>query len=146
MKTRYPKVEGCVPNPGRALAANALTPHFQRDDVIVELDNGKTVLTGHLCADGRRFNYRKIYGDKEWQYAHITQFSYHDTEGEHQVIEVDPRNPHTIKHDGPTTFAYATKVNGLRWGVTVELNHETGDMQIIGDHGSPIVGALIQLI
>lgn len=146
MKTRYPKVEGCVPNPAKALAANVLTPHFQRDDVIVELDDGKTVLTGHVMADGRVFNYKNIYGDREWFYAHITQFSFNNEEGEHEVVGVDPRSPQAILRKGVTTLGYATKINGLRWGVTVHIDYEEGTMQVIGDPGSPIIGVLIQLI
>lgn len=116
----------------------------------IELDDGSVVCGSHLHADGRRFNFRDVYGtpvDKDWEYLHITQLSYTAEDGSTQIIEVDPRNPHIINKTHVTTkMGYVTKVNGKRWGVMVHLNWRTGDTQIIPDQGSPITGALIQLI
>jgi len=150
MKTRYAKREGCVPDLAAAMRVNMIPPHFQRNPVMVELDDTQLVKSCHLHADGRRFNFRDVYGtptDKEWEYAYLTQLSYTAEDGSTQIAEVEPRNPHIIeKGFGTTFFGYVTKVNEKRWGVMVHLNWRTGDTQIIPDQGSPIIGALIQLI
>lgn len=148
MKTRYPLKDGCLPNPGAALAATVLPEWFQRHDISVKLDSGSLFKTCHLSSDGRRFNFRMVYANAiEWQYLYITQFSYIDEKGEFRIVDVEPRNPHVIEKGlGDTIFGYVTKINGKRWGVTVTLNWKSGSMQIVADEGSPIVGTLIQLI
>lgn len=147
MKTRYPKVVGCVPDPVEAYRQNALADHFHRNDILVELSDGGLIKTGHLHADGRRIEYKSIYSDADWNYAYITQFSYTAEDGSTQIVEVDPRNPHPLeKGIADTLFGYVTKINGKRWGVMVYINTNRGDMRIVPDQGSPITGALIQLI
>lgn len=149
MKTRYAKREGCVPDRAEAMRANLLPPHFQRSPVMVELDDAQLIKSCHLYADGRRFNIKQIYGQpigKDWEYAYITQLSYNDAEGNTHIVEVDPRNPHIINRNGETLFGYVTKIEGKRWGVLVKMDWRTGCTQIIPDEGSPVVGALIQLI
>lgn len=148
MKTRYDKKEGCVPDIGAALQVNLIPPHFQRNPVEVELDDGQVVKSCHLYADGRMFNFRHIYCTAaDWEYLYITQLSYLDSDDNTQVVEVQPRNPHHIDKSGSVTMlGHVTKIDNKRWGITVTLNWETGDTQIVADDGCPIVGALIQLI
>lgn len=150
MKTRYAKREGCVPDWASAIRLNLAPAHFQRAPVMVELDDAQNIRSSHLHADGRSFNFRHVYGQpigKDWEYAYITQLSYTAEDGSTQITEVAPRNPHIIeKGSNDTKFGYVTKINGKRWGVTVRLNWRTGVTQIIADEGSPVTGALIQLI
>ncbi len=150
MNTRFAKREGCVPNLAAAMQANVIPSHFQRNPVLVELDNAQLIKSCHLVADGRKFNFRQVYGEqpgKEWEYLFITQLSYTSDDGSVQIVEVDPRNPHLINKTHVTTkLGYVTGINGKRWGVMVHLDWRTGNTQIIADEGSPIVGALIQLI
>lgn len=150
MKTRFAKREGCVPDMSAAMRANMIPPHFQRNPVMVELDDAQLVKSCHLHTDGRKFDFRQVYGEpvgKEWEYLFITQLSYTAEDGSTQIVEVDPRNPHIInKTKVITQLGYVTGINGKRWGIHVQLNWQTGITQIITDEGSPIVGALIQLI
>lgn len=148
MKTRYAKQPCCVPNLAGALQANVIPPHYQRNPIVVELDDGSSVKTCHLMTDGRLFNFRNVYDNAlDWDYGFITQLSYMDATGNTQMVEVDPRNPHPIdKSRADTVFGYTTKINEKRWGVLVKVNWLQGSMQITTDQGSPITGVLIQLI
>lgn len=137
-----------VPNLGKCLGMNVLQSHFQRNQVEVELQYGDKVKTGHIVADGTRFDWREAYSkDIDWQYLYIRQLSYTDEDGKVQVVDIGPKHPHEIvKADFVTQTASVTKVNGKRWGVMIKFNWATGDCQIITDQGSPIVGCLLQLI
>lgn len=150
MKTRYAKREGCVPDWASSVLLNIAPVYFQRTPITVELDDARNIFSSHLHADGRCFNFRDVYGKvvgKDWEYLYITQLSYLAKDGSIQIAEVSPRNPHLIeKGHGDTLFGYVTKINNKRWGVTVRLNWQTGVTQIVSDEGSPVIGALIQLI
>lgn len=148
MQTKYPAMQGSVPNLGTCLNIGVLPNYFQRNYIEINCVDGSVKKTGHIASDGRRFNWRTAYNsDHKWEYLHFLQFSYLDEDGNTKIIDVEPRNPHLINH-GPelTKVGYVTKINGLRWGVVVHFNYQSGDMQIISDEGSPIIGTLIQLI
>lgn len=137
-----------LPNRLGAMNSGALVNHFIANPVKVELTDGTVVDTCHLMADGRRFEIAQVFpGMEVWNYIYIKQFSYIDDDGNFQVVDVLPKHPHPVDRNARyTRCGHVTKIKGLRWGVTIEVNLYTGDMQIHGDHGSPIVGCLVQLI
>lgn len=137
-----------VPSPAGCLKAGVFVNHFMQNPASVTLKDGTEVKTCHIQTNGTRFNVQEAFGKTTpWNYIWIRQFSYLDPEGNIQVIDVKPKRPHYADRNMPTTqCAHVTKINGLRWGVTIKVNLLKGDFQVIGDQGSPIVGCLFQLI
>lgn len=141
------KIES-LPNRSGAMNSGALVNYFIANPVKVELTDGTMVDTCHLMADGRRFDIAQVFpGMDVWNYIYIKQFSFYDDVGNLQVVDVLPKHPHLVDHATPTTqCAHVTKINGLRWGVTIKVDLVKGCIQIIGDQDSPIIGCLFQLI
>lgn len=136
-----------LPAVSKCYQAGVLAEHFKRNQIEVELEGGERVKTGHICADGRAFDFRDVYDNSEdWTYIYFRQFSYTDEAGQTQIVDVKPRSPHVIIKDSETRHAYTTKINGKRWGVMIVLNWKTGRCQILPDEGSPITGCLFQFI
>ena len=137
-----------LPNKAGCLHEGVFINHFLSNPVSVQLGNGEVVETCHIMADGRRFNYRNVFGIQgDWSYVYIKQFSYTDADGKLQIVDVSPKHPHpVIKSNADSVCGHVTKIEGKRWGVTIKINWASGDAQIIGDPDSPIVGCLIQLI
>lgn len=137
-----------LPKPGACCNLNILHPWFQRNEVEVTLADNTVERTVHILSDGRQFDFRKAFGTNEgWKYIYIRELSYLDEDGNHQIIKVSPRNPHLINRvGGVTNVGYVTKVNGLRWGVNIFLDWQSGVTQIVADEESPITGCMFQLI
>lgn len=137
-----------LPTPAGCFKAGVFVNHFANNLVEVALKDGTLVKTCHIIANGTRFTPADVFEKvAPWNYIWIRQFSYLDLEGNVKVIDVNPKRPHYIDRNMPTTqVAHATKINGQRWGVTIKVNLMKNDFQIVGDQDSPIIGCLFQLI
>lgn len=137
-----------LPSPAACLKAGVFVNDLINTPISVELKDGTPVKTCHITTNGTRFNVVDAFEKTTpWNYIWIKQLSYLDADGNPQIVDVSPKRPHLIDRYLPNTqCGITTKINGLRWGVTIKVNLMKNDFQVVADHGSPIIGCLFQLI
>ncbi|BEG72575.1 hypothetical protein [Pseudomonas aeruginosa] len=120
--------------------------HLRMPVYRVDIEGVGSVLSSYVKVDSTFNIFALCGGDEDIRKLKIEEVAYVDSGDNILFHKVTEHDPIEIRRDGLFRFGMVSKMDGLRWGTTFEVDGVTGHAVIKIDRESPIIGVKFSLV